>query len=126
MAALIGMGSAPRWRWRRGNGNRGPRFELDDIHKEPYARRLARDRSPSLSRSSRARRPGADLLTAMVAGLRGRPRVWAAATMSLFFRGFHPQGTSGVFVAAATAARALGLNAGEFQQRCIAGSQAGA
>jgi 2-methylcitrate dehydratase PrpD len=62
----------------------------------------------------------------MVAGYEVGHRVGSAATMSLFFRGFHPQGTSGVFVAAATAARALGLNAGEFQHALgIAGSQAG-
>ena len=43
----------------------------------------------------------------MVAGYEIGHRVGNAATMSLFFRGFHPQGTSGAFVAAATAARAL-------------------
>jgi 2-methylcitrate dehydratase PrpD len=46
--------------------------------------------------------------------------------MSLFFRGFHPQGTSGAFVAAATAARLLGLDAHQFQHALgIVGSQAG-
>jgi hypothetical protein len=37
--------------------------------------------------------------------------------MSLFFRGFHPQGTSGAFAAAAAAARMLDLNAGRFSTR---------
>jgi 2-methylcitrate dehydratase PrpD len=46
--------------------------------------------------------------------------------MSLFFRGFHPQGTSGAFVAAATAARAMNLDAHRFQHALgIVGSQAG-
>jgi 2-methylcitrate dehydratase PrpD len=46
--------------------------------------------------------------------------------MSLFFRGFHPQGTSGAYVAAATAARTLDLEAAQFQHALgIAGSQAG-
>ena len=54
---------------------------------------------------------GADLLTAIVAGYEVGTRVGNAATMALFLRGFHPQGTSGVFVAAATAGRMLGLGA---------------
>jgi 2-methylcitrate dehydratase PrpD len=46
--------------------------------------------------------------------------------MSLFFRGFHPQGTSGVFVAAATAGHMLGLDAVQMQHALgIVGSQAG-
>ena len=46
--------------------------------------------------------------------------------MSLFFRGFHPQGTSGAFVAAATAGRMLNLDAGQMQHTLgIVGSQAG-
>ena len=46
--------------------------------------------------------------------------------MSLFLRGFHPQGTSGVFVATAAAARMLSLDAAAFQHALgIAGSQAG-
>ena len=62
----------------------------------------------------------------MIAGYEVGHRVGSAATMSLFFRGFHPQGTSGTFVAAATAARAIGLNAARFQHALgICGSQAG-
>jgi 2-methylcitrate dehydratase PrpD len=46
--------------------------------------------------------------------------------MGLFFRGFHPQGASGVFVAAASAASMLGLDALHTQHALgIAGSQAG-
>jgi 2-methylcitrate dehydratase PrpD len=46
--------------------------------------------------------------------------------MSLFFRGFHPQGTSGAFAAAATAAHMLKLDANRFQHALgIVGSQAG-
>ncbi|MGH8638220.1 MAG: MmgE/PrpD family protein, partial [Burkholderiales bacterium] len=69
---------------------------------------------------------GRDVITAMVAGYEVGTRVGNAATMSLFLRGFHPQGTSGVFVAAATAGRMLGLDPGEMQHTLgIAGSQAG-
>jgi len=62
----------------------------------------------------------------MTAGYEVGARVGNAATMSLFFRGFHPQGTSGVFSAAAAAARMLDLDASRFQHALgIAGSQAG-
>ena len=113
------------------NGTSGHAFELDDIHKEsiihagsiatPVALGLAEARENSGCKVS-----GRDVLTAMVAGYEIGHRVGNAATMSLFFRGFHPQGTSGAFVAAATAARLLGLDAMQFQHALgMAGSQAG-
>lgn len=113
------------------NGTSGHAFELDDIHKEsivhagsiatPVALNLAEVQSEKGGKIS-----GKDLLTAMVAGYEIGHRVGNAATMSLFFRGFHPQGTSGAFVAAATAARMLNLDAVQFQHALgMAGSQAG-
>jgi len=114
------------------NGTSGHAFELDDIHKEsivhagsiatPVALNLAEEKSQKSSKAV----SGRDLLTAMIAGYEIGHRVGNAATMSLFFRGFHPQGTSGAFVAAATAARMLDLNATQFQHALgMAGSQAG-
>lgn len=114
------------------NGTSGHAFELDDIHKEsivhagsiatPVALNLAEEKSQKSGKAV----SGKDLLTAMVAGYEIGHRVGNAATMSLFFRGFHPQGTSGAFVAAATAARMLDLNAMQFQHALgMAGSQAG-
>ena len=47
----------------------------------------------------------------MVAGYEVGTRVGMAGTMGLFFRGWHPQGTSGTFVSGATASNILGLNA---------------
>jgi 2-methylcitrate dehydratase PrpD len=113
------------------NGTSGHAFELDDIHKEsivhagsiatPVAMGLAESRSKAGKKIA-----GREVLTAMVAGYEIGHRVGNAATMSLFFRGFHPQGTSGAFVAAATAARMLGLDAQRFQHALgMAGSQAG-
>ena len=62
----------------------------------------------------------------MVAGYEIGARVGNAATMGLFFRGFHPQGTSGVFAASAAAARMLNLDAEQFQHALgMSGSQAG-
>ncbi len=109
------------------NGTSGHAFELDDIHKESivHAGSIAVPVALGLA-ESRDKISGRDVLTALVAGYEIGHRVGNAATMSLFFRGFHPQGTSGAFVAAATAARLLGLDATPFQHALgMAGSQAG-
>ncbi len=109
------------------NGTSGHAFELDDIHKESivHAGSIATPVALGLA-EARGKISGRDVLTAMVAGYEIGHRVGNAATMSLFFRGFHPQGTSGAFVAAATAARMLNLDATQFQHALgMAGSQAG-
>ncbi|MDP1535766.1 MAG: MmgE/PrpD family protein [Burkholderiales bacterium] len=109
------------------NGTSGHAFELDDIHKESivHAGSIATPVALGLA-EARGKISGRDVLTAMVAGYEIGHRVGNAATMSLFFRGFHPQGTSGAFVAAATAARMLNLDALQFQHALgMAGSQAG-
>lgn len=110
------------------NSTAGHAFELDDIHKESiiHAGSIATPVALNLAEAKGGKVSGKDLLTAMVAGYEIGHRVGNAATMSLFFRGFHPQGTSGTFVAAATAARMLDLDAAQFQHALgMAGSQAG-
>jgi 2-methylcitrate dehydratase PrpD len=113
------------------NGTSGHAFELDDIHKESiiHAGSIATPVALGLGElgaKNGKKISGRDVLTAMVAGYEIGHRVGNAATMSLFFRGFHPQGTSGTFVAAATAARMLNLDAQQFQHALgMAGSQAG-
>ncbi len=108
------------------NGTAGHAFEMDDIHKEsivhpnslacPVAFAFA-EADPQIS--------GRDVLTAIVAGYEVGTRVGNAATMALFLRGFHPQGTNGVFVAGATAGRILGLEAQQMLHTLgIAGSLA--
>lgn len=109
------------------NGTGGHAFELDDIHKESivHAGSIATPIALAFA-EQQGGAPGRDIITAMIAGYEVGHRVGSAATMSLFFRGFHPQGTSGTFVAAATAARAIGLNAARFQHALgMCGSQAG-
>ena len=109
------------------NGTAGHAFELDDIHKESivHAGSIATPIALGYA-EQKGGASGRDVITAMTAGYEVGHRVGSAATQSLFFRGFHPQGTSGVFVAAATAARALDLDADKFQHALgIAGSQAG-
>lgn len=109
------------------NGTAGHAFELDDIHKESIVHPGSIVTPIVLAYAERdGNWTGRDLITAMVAGYEVGTRVGNAATMSLFYRGFHPQGTSGVFVAAGTAAKALGLNADRTLHTLgIAGSQAG-
>ena len=110
------------------NGTSGHAFELDDIHKESivHAGSIATPVALNLAEAAGRAVSGREVLTAMVAGYEIGHRVGNAATMSLFFRGFHPQGTSGAFVAAAAAARLLGLDAQRFQHALgMAGSQAG-
>ena len=109
------------------NATAGHAFELDDIHKESilHPGSIALPVAVALAETT-GRRSGRDLITAIAAGYETGTRVGNAATMSLFFRGFHPQGTSGVFVAAATAGRMLGLDAQRMQHALgIVGSQAG-
>lgn len=110
------------------NGTAGHAFELDDIHKESivHAGSIALPVAVAFAEAAEERCDGRRLLAALACGYEIGTRVGNAATMSLFFRGFHPQGTSGVFVAAATAGWMLGLDAGQMQHALgIVGSQAG-
>lgn len=106
------------------NATAGHAFEMDDIHTEsvvhpnslttPIAIGFA-EAHPGIS--------GRDLLTAIVAGCEIGTRVGNAATTKLFLNGFHPQGTSGTFVAAGIAGRLLALDAQAMQNALgIAGS----
>jgi aconitate decarboxylase len=108
------------------NSTAGHAFEMDDIHKEsivhpnslavPVALALA-EANPSTS--------GRDVALALAVGYEVGLRIGNAATVSLFLNGFHPQGTSGAFVAAATAGKLLKLDADEMQNALgIAGSMA--
>jgi len=93
------------------NATAGHAFEMDDIHTEsvihpnslttPIAIGFA-EANPGVS--------GRELLCAIVAGCEVGTRIGNAATTALFLNGFHPQGTSGTFVAAATAGRLLNLD----------------
>lgn len=109
------------------NGTAGHAFELDDIHKESIVHPGSIAVPVALAYAERdGNWSGRDLITAMVAGYEIGTRVGNAATMNLFYRGFHPQGTSGAFVAAASAGRSLSLDGARMQHALgIVGSQAG-
>lgn len=106
------------------NSTAGHAFEMDDIHKEsiihpnslsvPTALALA-EADPALT--------GQDIVAAIAVGAEIGIRIGNAATMALFLNGFHPQGTSGAFVAAVTAAHLLKLSPEQMQHAIgIAGS----
>src|ERR1700730_3828521 len=106
------------------NGTAGHAFEMDDIHKEsiihpnslavPVVLALA-EANPSVS--------GCEIVCALALSYEVGLRIGNAATTSLFLNGFHPQGTSGAFVAAVAAGRMLGLDAVQMQHALgIAGS----
>lgn len=109
------------------NATAGHAFELDDIHKESIVHAGSIAVPVVVALGERAGGvSGRALLTAMTTGYEIGTRVGNAATMGLFFRGFHPQGTSGAFVAAAAAARMLNLDSAHTQHALgIVGSQAG-
>ncbi len=105
------------------NGTAGHAFEMDDIHKESIVHPNSLACPVALAFAEAGGISGRDVITAIVAGYEVGTRVGNAATMALFLRGFHPQGTSGAFVAAAAAGRILGLSAEQMQHALgIAGS----
>jgi aconitate decarboxylase len=106
------------------NSTAGHAFEMDDIHKESivHPNSLAVPVALALAEADRTL-TGREIVTALAVGYEVGIRVGNAATTSLFLNGFHPQGTSGAFVAAATAGRLLKLDAAQMQNALgIAGS----
>jgi 2-methylcitrate dehydratase PrpD len=105
------------------NSTAGHAFEMDDIHSESvlHPNSIAVPVALAIAESHGA--TGREVITAIAAGYETGTRIGNAATTALFLNGFHPQGTSGTFVAAATAARLLNLNSDEMQNALgLAGS----
>ena len=108
------------------NGTSAHAFQLDEIHLEStlHPGSLALPAAFALAETGRAV-DGRELITAIVAGYEVGIRIGLAAKGGMFKSGFHNQGTTGVFVAAAAAARILGLDGHQTQHAFgIAGSQA--
>lgn len=106
------------------NATAGHGFEMDDIHRDAviHGGSLVFPAALALA-ESRGGVSGAEFLSAAAAGYEVGCRVGAAAGQGLLLAGFHPQGTSGAFAAAAAAARVLCLAPAEAQQALgIAGS----
>ncbi len=109
------------------NSTAGHAFEMDDIHKESVLHPNSLTVPIALGFSEGVGGiSGPDALRAIIAGYEVGTRVGNAATTQLFLNGFHPQGTSGAFVAAATAGRLLGLGADAMQHALGIGGSLGA
>src|SRR5215469_11723673 len=106
------------------NGTAGHAFEMDDIHTESilHPNSLAVPVALALAESNPAL-TGGTIAAALALGYEVGLRIGNAATTALFLNGFHPQGTTGTFVAAATAGRLLRLDSAQMQHALgIAGS----
>jgi 2-methylcitrate dehydratase PrpD len=100
-------------------------FEFDDVHMGGMFHPGALTLAASLAVGERSHLDGRSLLAAVVVGCEVGARVGMAVGPAHFRAGFHPQGTVGVFAAAACAGRALGLDPERMHQTLgIAGSHA--
>lgn len=112
------------------NSTAGHGFELDDAHTRAsmHAGSLAISAALALSEWKAATAgpvSGREFIAAMVAGYEAGLRVGIAAAGNIFKRGFHAAAVCGGFVAAATAARLLQLDANRTQHAFgIVGSMA--
>jgi aconitate decarboxylase len=86
-------------------------FEFDDVHMGGMFHPGAVTLATALAIGEQEGIDGRTLLAATIAGTEVGARVGRAVGTKHFLSGYHPQGTVGVFAAAATAARALGLDA---------------
>ncbi len=108
------------------NGTSAHAFQLDEIHLEStlHPGSLALPAAYAVAETDQ-KIGGRDLVTAIVAANEVGIRIGLAAKGGMFKSGFHNQGTTGVFVAAAAAARIFGLDAHQTRHAFgIAGSQA--
>jgi 2-methylcitrate dehydratase PrpD len=93
----------------------GHSFELDDLHTAALIHATTLSVPVGMAFSERDGASGREFLLACIAGFEIGLRVGIAGTHGLFHRGFHPQGASGVFAAAGTAARMLRFGADKTQ-----------
>ncbi|HEY8289085.1 MAG TPA: MmgE/PrpD family protein [Acetobacteraceae bacterium] len=126
-ASLWGRGQRTSWSQAvLANSTAGHAFEMDDMHKDSvlHPNSIAVPIALGYAESVGGMH-GRDVLTAIIAGYEVGTRVGNAATTRLFLNGFHPQGTSGTFVAGATAGRLCGLDPEKMQHALgTAGSMA--
>ncbi len=108
------------------NSTAGHGFELDDAHTRASMHAGSIAVATALAVSEwRGNVSGREFITAIVAGYEAGLRVGIAGAGNIFKRGFHSAAVCGVFVAAATAARLLELDAARTQHAFgIAGSMA--
>jgi len=108
------------------NGTSAHSLELDDVHNEASLHPGVAVFPAAFAACEMAGADGKRLIEAVVAGYEVTVRLGKALTPSGHYgRGFHPTGTCGVFGAAVTASKILGLDKGQMLNSMgIAGSQA--
>jgi len=108
------------------NSTAGHGFELDDAHTRASMHAGSMTLSTVLALSEwKGGVSGPDLVTAMVAGYETGLRVGMAGAGNIFRRGFHSAAVCGVFAAAASAGRLLGISPDQMNHAFgIAGSLA--
>lgn len=108
------------------NSTAGHGFELDDAHTRASMHAGSMTVSAALAIAEwKGGASGRDLVTALVAGYETGLRLGIAGAGNIFKRGFHSAAVCGVFAAAATAGRLLGLGVEQMQHAFgIAGSLA--
>ncbi len=127
LVSLFGTGRRTSWSQAvLANATAGHAFEMDDIHTESVLHPNSITTPIALGFAEmREGVRGRDVLAAIAAGCEVGIRIGNAATTRLFLNGFHPQGTTGTFVAAAAAGKLLGLDARAMQNALgIGGSMA--
>ena len=108
------------------NGTFAQGCELDDYYDQGGGHPGAASVPIILALAQRQRVSGAGLITAMVAAYEVGWRVGRALLPELMRRGYHPQSTVGVFIAAAAAGKILRLNPAQMTHAlAIAASHAG-
>ncbi len=102
-------------------------FELDDLHPQSIVHPGSVVIPAALAAAEqRGEVPGAELITAIVAGYEVAARVGMSVGTAHLLQGWHPTGTHGTFGAAAAAGSVLRLSPGEMVDALgIAGTQAG-
>lgn len=107
------------------NGSFGQGCELDDYYDQGGGHPGAASIPVAMALAEKKRVSGKDLIAAMAAGYEIGWRVGRGLLPGMMRRGYHAQGVVGVFVAAATAGKILGLDSNRMTHAlAIAGSHA--
>lgn len=107
------------------NGSLAHALDYDDTHNESVVHISAPVVTTGLTLGEGLKADGQAVLTAIVAGAELGCRIGRVSPGEFHKRGFHATGVMGVFAAAVTASKLLGLDAGQLRHAVgIAGSQA--
>lgn len=107
------------------NGSLAHGNDFDDTHSRSIVHIGGAVVPSALAVSERLGSSGRSVLTAVVAGYEVAARIGMAASKGFHAQGFHPTGVCGVFSAAATAGKLIGLSATQIANAFgVAGSQA--